>query len=349
MSAPTITVIPGDGIGPEITRAALACLRATGVEFEVEEALAGRAAQQAHGHPLPPETVASIQRNRIALKGPLLVDPESPPVELENGEMYATPNAALRGVCRAFANVRPCRLFEGAPSRFAGEAVDFVIVREVSEGVYIAQETQLGPDRAEAVAVTTRQASERIARCAFELAARQGRGSVTAAHKANVLDKTDGLFLRSFRTVARDFPALDARDMMIDAAAAKMVLAPESFEVVVAPNQYGDILSDLGAAIIGGLGLGPGANLGEEMALFEACHGAAPDIAGDGVANPIALVLSGAMLLERLEESTAAERVRSAVAGMLREGRFRTPDLGGSATTAEVTVELVRRIEEARR
>ena len=348
MSAARITIIPGDGIGPEIMAVALACLRATGVAFEVEEALAGQAAQKATGHPLPPETVASIQRNRIALKGPLLVDPESPPVELESGEIFATPNAALRGVCRAFANVRPCRLFAGVRSRYEGEAVDFIIVREVSEGVYIAQERLLGPDRAEAVAVTTRQASERIARFAFELAARQGRKTVTAVHKANVLDKTDGLFLRSVRAVSKDFPALEARDMMIDASAAKMVLDPASFDVIVAPNQYGDILSDLGAAVIGGLGLGPGANFGREMALFEACHGAAPDIAEEGVANPIALVLSGAMLLEHVGEARAAKRVRAAVAGLLRDGAVRTPDLGGAGSTDDVAAELVRRIEESR-
>ena len=337
-----ITVIPGDGIGPEITAAALSVLHATGVELELETALAGQAAG---AHPLPPETIESVLRTHVVLKGPLLAPPESPPVELPSGAVYATPNAALRGVCGAFANVRPCRLFDGVPSRYRGETVDFVIVREVSEGVYIARERQLGPDRAEAVSVTTTAASERIARFAFRLAVQQKRRRVTAVHKANVLDKTDGLFLRTFRRVAAEFPGIESGDRMIDAAAAKLALEPSFFDVIVAPNQYGDILSDLGGRRRRP-GLGPGANYGESIALFEARHGAAPDIAGRGVANPIALILSAAMLLDHLGEPGAAVGVRAAVTATLAAGRRLTPDLGGTASTIDVAEEIVQRMAE---
>ena len=342
------TLIPGDGIGPEIVEATLRVLAATGAEIEWDRQPAGAATQALGGASLPPETVASLRRNRLGLKGPLVVEKGSPPVELSDGRVFATPNAALRGVCDAFANVRPCRLFPGVPSRFRGVPVDLIVVREVSEGIYIGRERMIDAQTAEAVLLTTRAASERISRFAFDLARRLRRKRVTAVHKANVLDKTDGLFLRTFHEVARDYGDLEADDCMIDAAAARLVTAPESFDVIVAPNQYGDILSDLTAAIVGGLGLGPGANYGDKIALFEACHGAAPDIAGRNVANPLALILSGAMLLDHIGEIAAGDRVREAVARFLAAGRGLTPDLGGDGTTSGVADRLIRLLEEDR-
>jgi isocitrate dehydrogenase (NAD+) len=339
-----VTLIPGDGIGPEIVDAAALVLRATGVALEFEQAEAGAAAERRWGHPLPAETVASLRRNRVGLKGPLIVEKGSPAVRLDSGERFATPNAALRGVCGAFANVRPCRLFAGVPSRFGGERIDLIIVREVSEGIYVGRERPVSEEAAEATLVTTRQGSERIARFAFEWAQREGRAKVTAVHKANVLDLTDGLFLRSFHDVAEQFPRIEADDMMIDASAAEMVRRPSRFDMIVAPNQYGDILSDLAASVVGGLGLGPGGNYGAEVALFEACHGAAPDIAGQGKANPIALILSAAMMLDHLHEREAAEAIRQAVAGFLEAGEDLTPDVGGSGSTMSAAEAIARRV-----
>ncbi len=340
-----VTLIPGDGIGPEIVEAALRVLAAAGAEIDWDRRTAGALAQATAGSPLPPETVASLRRNRLGLKGPLVVEKGSPPVELPDGRVFATSNAALRGVCDAYANVRPCRLFPGVPSRFQGVAVDLIVVREVSEGIYIGRERLLDDDAAEAVLLTTRAASERISRCAFDLARNLGRKRVTAVHKANVLDKTDGLFLRAFHDVAAGYGDIAADDCMVDAAAARLVTAPESFDVIAAPNQYGDILSDLAAAIVGGLGLGPGGNYGDEIALFEACHGAAPDIAGRNIANPLALILSGAMLLDHIGKRAAGDSVRQAVATFLAAGEDLTPDLGGQGTTAGVAAALVGLIE----
>jgi isocitrate dehydrogenase (NAD+) len=346
----TITLIEGDGIGPEIVAAALRVLDATGVPLRYERRMAGAGAEARYGHTLPRDTVDSLSTNCVGLKGPLIVPRGSPPVRVESlGKTFATPNAALRGVCRAFANVRPAKRFDGVPGRYRDLAIDLVLVREVSEGIYIARESEPAPGRAEAVLLTTEHASERIARFAFELARREHRRRVTAVHKANVLDRTDGLFLRTFERVAADYATTGHDDLMVDAAAARMVLDPAAYDVIVAPNQYGDILSDLAAAVVGGLGLGPGANYGERAALFEACHGAAPDIAGTGIANPIAVILSGAMMLEHLGEHAAARQVRTAVEEFLRRGEGFTPDLGGTGTTSGVAERIVRRMEEGAR
>ncbi|QDT55883.1 Homoisocitrate dehydrogenase [Caulifigura coniformis] len=337
-----VTLIPGDGIGPEIVDATVRVLEASGAQLRFEECQAGFGGQSRFGHPVPDETVNSLHRNRIGIKGPLLVDRGGQPVVLNGGARYATANAALRGVCAAFANVRPVRSFAGIRGRYADLTIDLVIVREVSEGIYVGREIEIEPDHsAEATLVTTRAASERIARFAFELARRDSRKRVCAVHKANVLGRTDGLFLRSFYDVASEFPDIKAEDQMIDAAAALMVLNPARFDVIVAPNQYGDILSDLAAAIAGGLGVGPGGNFGNEISLFEACHGAAPDIAGRGIANPLALVLSGAMMLDKLGEEVAARRVRNGVEKFLRRGEGLTPDIGGNGTTRQAADRIV--------
>ncbi len=343
MSEPTtVTFIPGDGIGPEITAAMRQVIEATGVPLVFDVQHAGDGAHRELGHPVPPGTIESLRRHRVGIKGPLIVPWRSPVVQLPGTEeRYATPNAALRGVCRAFANVRPAKLFPGVPSRFAGVNVDLVVVREVSEGAYLGRERRIDADHAEATAATSRHGSERIARFGFELARRQGRGRVHAVHKANVFDQTDGLFLDAFYDVAADYPDIEARDIMIDASMAAMIRDPAAFDVIVAPNQYGDILSDLTAAIVGGLGMGPGANHGERISCFEACHGAAPDIAGRNIANPLALILSAAMMLEHLGHDQAADRVRRAVARFLQQGQGLTPDLGGSGTTRGVADRLV--------
>lgn len=347
MARRIITLIEGDGIGPEITAATLRVLEASGADLEFDRQPAGAAAEERHHHPVPEGTVRSLRDTGVGLKGPLVVDRSSPVVRVGATEVYPTANAALRGVSKAFANVRPARSFKGVPGRYAELDVDLVIVREVSEGIYIAREREVEPDGAEAVLLTTRTASRRIARLAFELARGRERRHVTAVHKANVLDKTDGLFLKSFYEVAQSYPDLISIDFMIDAAAANIVLDPTAFDVIVAPNQYGDILSDVAAAVVGGLGLVPGANYGERATLYEACHGAAPDIAGKGVANPIALILSAAMMLHDLDERRAAERIARGVERFLERGEGFTPDLSGSGTTAGVAERIVRLMESS--
>jgi isocitrate dehydrogenase (NAD+) len=341
VSSHVVTIIEGDGIGPEIMDATLRVLAATGVRLEPQRRDAGTAAQKQHAHPLPPATVESLRQTGVGLKGPLIVERHSPAVTVD-GRNYATPNAALRGVCEAFANVRPARRLPGVGGRYADAPIDMVIVREVSEGIYVGRETQVSDDEAHATLVTTGAASRRVTEFACRLARKTGRRQITAVHKANVLDRTDGLFLRTFYETAQhalgdtpgDAADLICNDLMIDAAAARMVLDPAWFDVVVAPNQYGDILSDLAAALVGGLGMGAGGNYGPRIALFEACHGAAPDIAAKGVANPIALILSTAMMLEHLGESDAARQVVAAVESFTAVGGDRlTPDLGGKGTT----------------
>ncbi|MEX0884795.1 MAG: isocitrate/isopropylmalate family dehydrogenase [Phycisphaeraceae bacterium] len=308
---------------------------------------AGDGAHRKLGHPVPAATIESLRRNKVGIKGPLIVPWRSPVVQLPGTEeRYATPNAALRGACRAFANVRPARLFPGVPSRFQDVNVDMVVVREVSEGAYLGRERRIDADHAEATAATSRGGSERIARFGFELARKQGRGRVHAIHKANVFDQTDGLFLDAFYDVAKEYTEIEAVDIMIDASMAAMIRDPSQFDVIVAPNQYGDILSDLTAAIVGGLGMGPGANHGAEISVFEACHGAAPDIAGQGIANPMAVILSAAMMLDHLGHDDAATRVRSAVARFFVKGEGLTPDLGGSGTTQGVADRLVELLEQ---
>jgi isocitrate dehydrogenase (NAD+) len=336
-----VTLIRGDGIGPEIMDATVQVLQATGVRLGFDEHLAGAAAMEKYGHPVPHETIASLNRTGVGLKGPLIVDRGGLPVVIGGRQRYATANAALRGVCSAFCNVRPVRSFPGVRSRYADVNIDLVIVREVSEGIYLGREQEIEPGCAEATLVTTWAASVRIARFAFELARREHRRRVTAIHKANVLAKTDGLFLRAFHEVAQEYPDLEHDDQMIDAAAALLILDPSRFDIIVAPNQYGDILSDMTAALTGSLGLGPGGNYGPEISLFEACHGAATDIAGRGIANPIALILSGAMLLEHLAEHEASQRVRHAVATFLAGGAGLTPDIGGDGTTEGTARRLV--------
>ncbi len=333
-----VTLIPGDGIGPEITAATRKVLEATGVTFDWDEQVAGMAAVDRSGDPLPDATVESIRRTRLALKGPLTT-----PV----GTGFRSVNVALRKEFKLYANVRPTRSIAGA-GKFPD--VDLVLVRENVEGLYVGVEhfVPVGDDPravAESVAIVTRGGCERIIRYAFEYALRKGRKKVTVIHKANILKMVSGLFLEVGRTVAAEYEGRVAfNDLIIDNAAMQMVLRPEQFDVMVTTNMFGDILSDLAAGLIGGLGLAPGGNIGAHAAVFEAVHGSAPDIAGKNVANPSALILAGAMMLDHVGEVEAGDRVRAAVARVIEQDAVRTGDLGGTATTSEFGDAVVRRI-----
>jgi isocitrate dehydrogenase (NAD+) len=321
-----ITLIPGDGIGPEVTEAALRVLEATGVRLALDEQRAGMAALTAHGEPLPEAVLASIRRTGVALKGPLTTP---------SGAGFRSVNVALRQEFDLYANVRPVRTV--LPGRYRD--IDLVLVRENTEGLYVGVEHYIGVGRdrkaaAESVMVVTRYGAERIVRFAFEYARREGRRKVTLVHKANILKLTQGLFLEAGREIAREYAGeIDFEDRIIDATAMALVLDPGRFDVLVTENMFGDILSDEMAGLVGGLGFAPAANIGDGVAIFEAVHGAAPDIAGRGIANPTALLLALALMLDHLGEAAAASAVRSAVDRVWNEGRVRTPDAGGSAST----------------
>jgi isocitrate dehydrogenase (NAD+) len=319
-----VTLIPGDGIGPEVSRAAVRVLDATGIPFEWEEATAGVTALEAHGSVLPDSTLDAIVRNRIALKGPITT-----PI----GEGFTSVNVAIRKALDLYANIRPVRSLPVPKSR---EGVDLVVVRENTEGLYSGLEHIVVPGVAMSLKIVTERASTRIGTYAFEMARRQGRRRVTAVHKANILKLADGMFLDSVRAVAREFPDIEYEEAIVDAMSMHLVLHPERYDVLVMGNLYGDIISDMAAGLIGGLGLAPSGNIGERVAVFEAVHGSAPDIAGRGLANPSALILSGAMLLHHLGEHAHARSIEEAVSAALA-GTVKTPDVGGSATTDEFT------------
>jgi isocitrate dehydrogenase (NAD+) len=318
-----ITLIPGDGIGPEVTDAVVQILGATKVAIEWERHDAGVIAVERGETPLPPTLIESIRRNTVALKGPVTT-----PV----GEGFTSVNVGLRKVLDLYANLRPVWNLPGVPARFAN--VDLVIVRENTEDLYAGLEHQIVPGVVESLKIITEKASTRIGRFAFEYARKHARKRVTAIHKANIMKLSDGLFLDSIRAVAREFPGIAYDERIIDAACMQLVLTPERFDVLVLPNLYGDIVSDLGAGLVGGLGVVGAANLGPTCAVFEAVHGSAPDIAGKGVANPTALLLSAVLMLHHIGEKAAADAVMKALGGVLAGGT-RTRDLGGSATTRE--------------
>ncbi|HRO28462.1 MAG TPA: isocitrate dehydrogenase, partial [Luteimonas sp.] len=321
----TITVIRGDGIGPEIMDATLYVLDAMGVGLQYEDADAGLAALEKHGELLPQATMDSIRRNRVALKSPLTT-----PV----GEGFSSINVELRKRFDLYANVRPAKSFPNTKSRFPS-GVDLVTVRENTEGAYSAEGQETAPDGSWAVSVTrnTRKGSERIVRYAFDLARRTGRKKVTVVHKANILKSTSGIFLNAARDVAREYPEIECNEMIVDNTCMQLVMRPEQFDVIVTTNLFGDIISDLCAGLVGGLGLAPGANIGEDAAIFEAVHGSAPDIAGKGVANPCALLLGAAQMLDHLGKPGDAERLRNAIVATLEAKDSLTPDLGGSGNT----------------
>lgn len=319
-----IVLIPGDGIGPEVAEATQRVIEATGLSIEWEKHLAGQAAVDALGSPLPADTLEAVKRAAATLKGPTATP---------SGTGFRSVNVELRQKLHLFANYRPARSLPGVPSRY--ENVDVITVRENTEGLYSGLEHEVVPGVVESLRVVTEQASERIAQFAFETARRQGRKRVTCVHKANILKLSDGLFLRTCGRVAEAFPDIEFNDTIIDAAAMKLVINPHAFDVMVMENLFGDIVSDLTAGLVGGLGLAPSANVGEGVAVFEAVHGSAPDIAGKGIANPTALILSAVLMLRYLSEREAADRIENAVRTVFARGEMRTGDLGGSATTGQ--------------
>jgi len=330
-----ITLIPGDGIGPEVTEAARRVLDASGVKIEWEIVEAGEKVMGQYGTPLPDHVLESVKRNKVALKGPITT-----PV----GTGFRSVNVALRQALNLYANVRPVKSYEGVPARYTN--VDLIIVRENTEDLYAGIEYMAGDDAAVGVKIITRKASERIVRYAFELARREKRRKVTAVHKANIQKLTDGLFLECARKVAQDYPDIEFEDMIVDAMSMKLVQSPENYDVLVMPNMYGDILSDLAAGLVGGLGIAPGANIGEDGAVFEPIHGSAPKRAGQNLANPTATILSGVMMLRYLGELEAADRVEKAVAKVIKEGKEVTYDLGGSTGTKEFADAVIREMEK---
>lgn len=325
-----LTLIPGDGIGPEVASAARRVLDATGLELEWREVAAGQAALESHDDPLPAATVEAVKSADATLKGPTTTP---------KGVGFRSINVALRQQLCLYANFRPARSLPGIKTCFEG--VDLIVIRENTEGLYSGLEHEVVPGVVESLRIITALASERIARFAFQTAKRQNRRCVTCVHKANILKLSDGLFLDSCRKVAADYPEIEFDDCIVDAAAMKLVMNPHGFDVLVMENLFGDILSDLTSGLVGGLGVTPSANVGERIAVFEAVHGSAPDIAGQGIANPTALILSGALMLRYLGENQAADQVEGAVRKVLAAGRVRTGDIGGRATTSDFTAAIL--------
>jgi len=323
-----ITLIPGDGIGPEVAGAARRAVDATGVRIDWEPVELNASVIQKTGQSLPEEVVESLQRTRVGLKGPVTT-----PV----GEGYTSVNVALRKRFELFANVRPVRSLAGMATRFADARIDMVIFRENTEDLYSGLENEVVPGVVTGIKVITRAASSRIAEYTFAFAESAGRKKVTAIHKANIMKLADGLFLRCCREAAARHPAIEYQELIVDNAAMQLVIRPETFDILLMPNLYGDIISDLAAGLVGGLGIVPGANIGEQHAVFEAVHGSAPDIAGKGLANPTAMMMSAVLMLIHLQEHEAARRLQSAIEHVYAARRHLTRDAGGTATTAEFT------------
>jgi len=332
----TITVIRGDGIGPEIMDATLHVLAAMQLGLQYEFADAGLVALEKHGELLPAATMDSIRRHRIALKGPLTT-----PV----GEGFSSINVELRKRFDLYANVRPAKSFPNTKSRFPS-GVDLITVRENTEGAYSAEGQALSEDGETATSITrtTRRGSERIVRYAFDMARKTGRKKVTVVHKANILKSTSGLFLKVAREVAQQYPDIECNEMIVDNTCMQLVMRPEQFDIIVTTNLFGDIISDLCAGLVGGLGLAPGANIGTDAAIFEAVHGSAPDIAGKGIANPCALLLGAAQMLDHIGLPDKAERLRAAIVATLEARDSLTPDLGGAGNTMSFAEAIASRV-----
>jgi isocitrate dehydrogenase (NAD+) len=333
--AHVITLIPGDGIGPEVTEAVVRILKAAAVDITWERHDAGVTAFKRLNETLPAELLESIRRNKVALKGPVTT-----PI----GVGFTSVNVGLRKALDLFANLRPVKNLPGVESRF--QQVDLVIVRENTEDLYAGLEHEIIPGVVESLKIITERASTRIARFAFDHAKTNGRRKVTAIHKANIMKLSDGLFLNSARNVSHEHVDIPYDERIVDAACMQLVMHPEKFDVLLLPNLYGDIVSDLCAGLVGGLGVVPGANMGTECAVFEAVHGSAPDIADQNLANPTALLLSALMMLHHIGERPAAERIRTALERVLVEGKIRTRDLGGSSTTTEFSETICRQLDK---
>ncbi len=321
-----VTLIPGDGIGPEVVMSAKKIIVSAGVSIDWDIQEAGMAVFEKHGTPLPQRVIDSIKDNKVALKGPLTT-----PV----GEGFRSVNVTLRKELDLYANLRPIKTYPGVPSRY--DNIDIVIARENTEDLYIGIEHMVGEDAAESIKVFTRKGCQRIIRYAFDYARKEGRKKVTAVHKANIMKYTDGMFLSIARDISKEYCDIEFEEMIIDAMCMKLVQSPETYDVLVLPNLYGDIVSDLCAGLIGGLGFAPGANIGSRYAVFEAVHGSAPDIAGKNTANPTAMILSAIHMLKYLGELHAAKSIEKALSKALKEAGVLTADIGGEATTSDFT------------
>jgi isocitrate dehydrogenase (NAD+) len=331
-----IVLLPGDGIGPEVTAAVVAILEAAGLEIEWETHWIGAEAISRFGDPLPQEVLDAILRTKVALKGPVTT-----PV----GTGFASVNVRLRKTLDLYANLRPVKSLPNVKSRF--ENVDVVVVRENTEDLYSGLEHEVVPGVVESLKIITERASMRIARFAFDYARLHKRSKVTAVHKANIMKMSDGLFLRCFRKVAEQYPEIEADDKIVDNLCMQLVIDPHQFDVLLMENLYGDIVSDLCAGLVGGLGVVAGANIGENGSVFEAVHGSAPDIAGQNRANPIALLQSALLMLDHLREFDASRRIRAALTAVLQSGTTLTRDLGGTASTTEFTAAIIQRLRGA--
>jgi len=328
-----ITWIPGDGVGPEISDASRAVIDASGVDIEWEIVDAGVDVMEQYGTPLPDHVLESVRRNKIAIKGPITT-----PV----GSGFRSVNVALRKALDLYANLRPAKSLPGVKTRF--EDIDLVIVRENTEDLYAGIEHMVTDDAAESIKIITGKASRRIVKFAFEYALQEGRKKVTAVHKANIMKCTDGLFLAAAREVAEGYPQIEFEDRIVDNMCMQLVIKPELYDVLVLPNLYGDIISDLCAGMVGGLGVAPGANIGEGIAVFEPVHGSAPKYKGMNKVNPLALLQSGILMLRYINEREAADRIYKAMIAVLEEGSKVTYDLGGSATTSQMAEAIIARM-----
>ena len=329
-----VTLIPGDGIGPEVTDAARKIIESTGVEIEWEVVTAGYQALKKHKTVLPDIVFDSIRRNKFALKGPV-----GTPV----GEGFRSVSVTIRKTLDLYANLRPVKSFPGVKSRYEG--IDIVVIRENTEDLYSGLEHEVAPGVVETLKVITERASLRIANFAFRFAKRRGRKKVTAIHKANIMKLSDGLFLDCVRRVSRDYPEIEYEEMIVDNTCMQLVLNPNRFDVLLTENLYGDIVSEICAGLVGGLGFAPGANIGDNYAVFEAAHGSAPDIAGKNLANPIAITLSGALLLKYIGENREAKIIEQAIARVLARGEVLTKDMGGNATTTDLRDAIIAEIK----
>ena len=330
-----LTLIPGDGIGPEVADATVKAIEATGVAIDWERVELSASIIEKTGKVLPPEVLESLQRTGVGLKGPVTTP-------IAGG--FKSVNVSLRKTLDLFANVRPVFTLPGLKTRFQDVKIDMVIFRENTEDLYSGIEHEVVKDVVESIKIITRTASVRIARYAFEYSKKNGRRKVTAVHKANIMKLSDGLFLRCAREVAAEYPEIAYNELIVDNASMQLVMRPETFDVLLLPNLYGDIVSDLAAGLVGGLGVVPGANMGEHHAVFEAVHGSAPDIAGMGLANPTALMSSAILMLRHLGEGEAADKMQKALAATFLEGKSLTRDVGGTASTREFTAAVIRHI-----
>jgi isocitrate dehydrogenase (NAD+) len=329
-----ITLIPGDGIGPEVTKPTLEIIKAAGVKVEWEIHLAGAEALKKRGTTIPKQLMDSFEKNKVALKGPVTT-----PV----GEGFASVNVELRQTFDLYANLRPIKNLPGVKARYRD--VDLIVVRENTEGLYSGIEHEVVPGVMESLKIITERASTRIAKFAFDYAQAHGRKKVTAIHKANIMKLTDGLFLQCAKIVGGRYKKIDFSDLIVDNACLQLVLDPTRLDVLLLENLYGDIVSDLAAGLVGGLGVVPGANLGDDHALFESVHGSAPDIKGKNIANPTAIIQAAVMMLEHISEKPAARRIHDSLEAVLMKGEVLTPDLGGSGTTTKFAAAIIKEIE----